>query len=418
MRPNWRILYFLGVGILLAIIFKLNPYLFKTRPLYVENVHEKLWKGPVVSWRMIQAQSSSKAIFYRQDLERTARFQGTISKKPTLEWQSEKINVGIHNASKASPVADESGVYIGGDNSWFYAFDHAGTLKWKIYLADAGPGIHSTAVLDQDYVYFGTYSGWLYAVHKETGLIHWQRKYGETVGSSPLIYENSLIVAIETFSGGANGYVVRIDKKSGELLWQTDFLGEQSHSSPALDLKTGYLFVGANNSKFFAFDVTSGKLIWEVLLKGPIKGTPLVVEDKVFVSDWGKNFWCLGTQKGDVIWRTPLDVKSQVSPVYLADQEVLIIADRSSNLYSIRKDGTLLRKKNLGIDRYLTSPVVVNDTQILYLCEKDLLCLSSSAGKIFWGVPLNGKLTSVPFVYQNKIYVSLDEGSLVSFRSL
>ncbi|MCM2280915.1 MAG: PQQ-binding-like beta-propeller repeat protein, partial [Bdellovibrionaceae bacterium] len=88
-------------------------------------------------------------------------------------WRRENGNVGIHNASKASAAVDASGVYIGGDSGWFFAYDHEGRLKWKFHVAGAARGIHGTPALDEDFVYLGAYNGRLYKLRKTTGEVEW-----------------------------------------------------------------------------------------------------------------------------------------------------------------------------------------------------------------------------------------------------
>lgn len=407
------LVYFFSV---FGYILYVNPQLFSANKAFSFKVEPKFYLRPTVHWSEAEFSDSKDDIFYRENLTRSgvAIFKSDFTLNKT--WSYPDINIGIHTASKASPVVDDTGVYIGSDSNWFYAFNLDGSIRWKFYASDVERGIHSTAVLDKKAVYFGTYKGTFYSFDKMTGQLIWSRRLGHTVGGSPISHEGSLIIPVET--GQPNGYLVRIDKATGAVLWISDFLGEQSHSSPAIDLTNNQVVLGANNSKFFAFDLTTGKLNWVKDVLGPVKGTPVIVSDRVYFADWGKAFWSLQLKDGKTIFKKDLHAGSQTSATYLPKSGLLNIADKSGYFYLFDTDGKLILEKKFLLTRMLSSSVGLSGSEerLLITCEDKFLCLVNLKGQIISKVHVGGILTGVAFIYKDTVYSAADQGPLMAFN--
>ena len=162
-----------------VIVFTLLCHVqFQSSPL-----KEQVW-NPIVFAQ--GADSASTEFFnYRSSVNRSDVF--TVKNFPTQvteKWRGEKINLGIHGASKASPISDGHNIFIGGDSSWFQAYDFTGKKLWSFYVGDSNRGIHSTASIDDNAVYVGSYRGTIYKLDKRTGKLLWSRIVGLTVGRS------------------------------------------------------------------------------------------------------------------------------------------------------------------------------------------------------------------------------------------
>lgn len=405
--------------VVVGFIINGNPTLF-SKQSYFKPIYQPVdFTKPTIrglSEEQRPTASTAFDIFYRGHLSRSHQMPFQKDFKMNKFWNFPHFNIGIHTASKASPVVDSSGIYVGSDANWFFAFNHDGTVRWKFYASDFDKGIHSTAVLDDNFVFVGTYEGKIYCFNKESGALVWSRQVGHTIGSSPLSYENSLIVAVETYQ--PDGYVMRIDKRTGELIWLSPFLGEQSHSSPALDLKNSQILLGANNSYFFALNLKTGHFNWKAKVDGPVKGTPLIVNDHVYIADWGKSFWSLNLIDGTTEWKKKLDFGSQSSAAHLPKNGLLNILDKGGGFYLFNLKGGLVLKKKFDTTWMLSSSVAFVGTQerLLVTCRDRVLCLLDTQAKIISEFMMDGILTGVPFVYQNHIYAAVNEGSVWSIE--
>ncbi len=398
-----------------TLLIKANPHLLRMSPVKQASVTPDLFVQPTSLWGEVTLPQDAQAIFYRGDLQRQGHVthfsQGSFKK----EWEKIGFNVGVHTASKASPVADDSGVYVGTDTSWFFAFKPDGSLKWKFFGSDSGRGFHSTAVIVGDYVFVGSYSGMVYCFQKNTGQLMWSKKVGETLGASPVFYKGDLITAVET-ARPVNGFVVRLSARDGQIKWVSPFLGEQSHSSPVISESNRLVLLGANNWMFFGLDLETGKVRWSVKTNGEVKSTPLVLGDRVFFSDWGARLHCLEVQSGKEVWMKNLTFASQVSASYAPKAGLIIIGDSLGYVYGINPEtGTPKWHVKFTMTKLLSSPVVVlsPEEDFLISCSDTEACwMRAGDGKLLSKISLGHRLSGVPFIRENEIYFSLNEGPL------
>lgn len=328
-------------------------------------------------------------------------------------WTFPALNVGVHGASKASPAVDDSGVYVGGDGGWFYAFELDGRMRWRFHLSRAAKGIHATASLDATSVYIGGYDGRLYRIDKATGEVLWTLHLGIALGSSTVLHEGILYVGVET--AHPDGYAIAVRARSGEVLWTSNWLGGHPHSSPALWPEKGLLFIGANSARITALDMKTGREIWHSLTEGPVKGTPTVHEGRVAFSSWGRKVFSLDALTGELVWETYLGDASQSSLTFVPGTNEFIVATSNGRLYWLRADsGKIvreLRRDGLrGVFSATVSPGAKPDSWIAWTpCPQgDLCALDARTAKPLATWSLGAPLTGAPTVTRDHVYVAFN----------
>lgn len=119
--------------------------------------------------------------------------------------------------SGASPtVAHDGSIYIGANNSNFYAIAPDGHLLWLFQAEREIAGIWSTAALSADgsALYFGANKGGIYAVNRVDGSLRWQHKIAGSIYSSP-----ALDAAGHLYTGSTAGHLIELDAATGEALF-------------------------------------------------------------------------------------------------------------------------------------------------------------------------------------------------------
>jgi len=199
------------------------------------------------------------------------------------------------------------------------------------------------------YVHFGSYG--TTCLDTESGDVIWQRldlkcDHFRGPGSSPIIFENLLIVA---FDGFDEQYVVALNKDSGETVWKTE--REIDYGTDNGDLKKAYctgsvfevdgrsLLVYPSAVATIAYDAKSGlangmgKMVavdpvgtgdisesnikWRFKRATAKKTSQLVVGERVFmVSDKGI-MTCLRQEDGNPVWQERIGGKYAASPVFV-----------------------------------------------------------------------------------------------------
>jgi outer membrane protein assembly factor BamB len=149
-----------------------------------------------------------------------------------------------------------------------------GKLLWNFRTGgekkyDFADYFHSTPVIYNSVLYFGSGDGYLYAVHSESGALFWKFLTGNCVHTKPAIDNNKI------FFGSFDGYVYALDLITGQQLWKFKTVGHQFfpvgevQGSPAVFGKL--VFIGARDYNVYALDQDKGYCHW----------------NKSFTSGWG-----------------------------------------------------------------------------------------------------------------------------------
>ncbi len=122
--------------------------------------------------------------------------------------------------------------------------------------------------------------------------LHWKYSTGDQILGGPAVVNG--VVYVVTLN---NGIVFALQATSGKVLWTKQLGGQgvEVRMVPAYD--NGMLFVGTHNfvydtndsdfdaapSYFYALNASTGAIVWQANVPGPIRSTPAVVNGKVFV---------------------------------------------------------------------------------------------------------------------------------------
>ncbi len=215
---------------------------------------------------------------------------------PALAWKTREAGIGFSSVSVVKGRVFTLGDSQGGPR--FRAFDEgSGRTLWISEPIGRGgggpPGPRSTPAVDGELVYgLGQY-GDLACVEAATGKLRWKRSLTKDFGGSvpgweysesPLVDGNKVVCT----PGGKKGAVVAVDKKSGELLWQSkEFTDEAHHSSIIVATLGGRRqYVQLTPHSVAGLDPEDGSLLWRAPRHGEtaVVPTPVAGDDRVFVT--------------------------------------------------------------------------------------------------------------------------------------
>jgi outer membrane protein assembly factor BamB len=119
-----------------------------------------------------------------------------------------------------------------GQELWNFSYKAPGSVMF--------PGSRSVPIVDGDYVYSCGHNGDLYCIDIKTDKPVWNKNIWTDFGGErlpiwaitqcPLIYGNLLILASQAPEAG----VVAYDKLTGDVVWKTPNLGNESYASPSV----------------------------------------------------------------------------------------------------------------------------------------------------------------------------------------
>jgi len=133
--------------------------------------------------------------------------------------------------SSASPTIGPDGtLYVGANNSNFYAITPDGQLRWLFEAEREVAGIWSSAALGADglTVYFGANRGGIYALDTATGKERWRFNIYGSVYNSPALDADGVL-----YTGSSVGHVFAVDSVSGQPVFDYD-AGQEVWSDPSL----------------------------------------------------------------------------------------------------------------------------------------------------------------------------------------
>jgi outer membrane protein assembly factor BamB len=124
----------------------------------------------------------------------------------------------VGSASSAT-IGPDGTIYVGANNSNFYAIDPNGQQKWLFEAERELAGIWTTAALSSDAstLYFGANKGGVYALNTRDGSRKWQFSIFASVYSSAILDARGTL-----YTGSSIGHVFAIDSSSGQSVADYD----------------------------------------------------------------------------------------------------------------------------------------------------------------------------------------------------
>jgi outer membrane protein assembly factor BamB len=271
-------------------------------------------------------------------LERTGYFPAeNFSDKWPEQGPALLLHVESLPASYSSVVVKDDIIYTTGtddSDEVLTAIDMNGNVLWSTVYGKAWDksyaNARTTPTIVGNKAYMISGNGYLACVDIETGELVWSfdayTKFEGMCGTwgiaeSPLIVDNKMIYT----PCGNKTTMVAVDKTSGETIWQSESLGDQSaYCSPVLTKINGVqLIVSVTANYIIGVNADNGEIMWQqnytdiekTLTGGDINPvTPLIIGDEIFVTSGYNHVGLMLTMSDDlrsvsVKWKTKdLDV--------------------------------------------------------------------------------------------------------------
>ncbi|MFT5051039.1 MAG: outer membrane protein assembly factor BamB [Chlamydiales bacterium] len=195
--------------------------------------------------------------------------------------------------------------------------------------------------------------------------------------------------------------------------------------------------LGPARDRFFAFDKTTGDVIWASTPGGPPKdssyGMPVFEErdgrQLLYACLGGGHVACIDARTGDPVWRFPL-VFGGMSTSAVLDGDRVIAVHGKENIDS----SAIGRMVSLSLDKapdetgvlaagaevwrnkavaFTSSPVLADNRIYQTVQTGDLVCIDAETGETLWHQKLGAdQLHASPLAADGKLYVPMNDGSL------
>ena len=231
------------------------------------------------------------------------------------------------NRLVASPLITDQAIFVPSADNNLYAVDFDGNSLWVFETEQpiwATPGWSDSCGC----IYLASMDHFLYAVNPDNGSQLWKSEdLGGPIVSQPTVSETGLIL-ISTF----NNEILALDEESHKVEWRYH-TSDWAWASPVVDGEMVY--ASDLSGTFYALELETGKLVWQLQPGGNIVSAPLVLDDQIYFSTAAKDTSSLVVASKDgVIQRNqPIGGKLYASPA--SGGETILLAPSEAEFFLI-----------------------------------------------------------------------------------
>lgn len=333
-----------------------------------------------------------------------------LSQPLTVRWRYDSATT-----LNLTPAFDNERIYLplaGGVIVALKAKD--GQLYWR---SEIGGELSASPVADESAVYVASETvvqanerqkpaGALRALGREGGVTQWLTPLVRPLRGALTISGTKL------FAGGSDGRAYAFDKRTGGVLWSIPYALEFSNQPVA---KGGRVYFGSEDGTLLALDELTGTLLWRHRTKGAIHGPVAVTDENVFFGSHDGYIYAVSTDKGRLKWRKRTG--AGVESVVLAGDS-LLAASLDNFAYLLNQRGSMLWKKQLP-GRIAAQPLAVEETALFTpLSSSAGVVLGLKDGKQVNSLPTGDELTSSasPIMVGDAVILTTEHGLLAFAR--
>lgn len=222
--------------------------------------------------------------------------------------------------------------------------------------------------------------------------VHWQAQVGHSLVVTPLVADDFL------YAISVTGTMYALNVETGKVVWSVSGLGQHENAGAI----AGEMLISAGVSRQVrARDRRTGEEFWAFETKYPVQGSPLIVEDRVFVAT-DREVYALDLESGELIWSTATgEDEAYMGPpayqegmIYTTGGRLLLALDSQTGevLWRVEKEEMFL-----GL-------AVANNIVYVGNWDRTLYAFDRSSGKELWAFHGDGEIWSFPAVTAETVY--------------
>lgn len=229
----------------------------------------------------------------------------------------------------ATPKAYQGMIYVKTQEGTITALSLAeGKIHWR-YSLHMPPIVlrHSSSpVITPSHVLVGFPNGRLVALHRQNGMVDWERDIAVPKGRSDIqrmsdISADPVVINNTAYVVSYQGRLAALSEQDGQSIWEQDM-----SSYSGLDVAGHTLFVADAKGDVWALDRTSGKVMWkQSSLQGRRLSKPVAFGDTIVVGDEDGFVHWLSQADGSYLNRLSIDNKGVEAPPIVMDNQLYVL---------------------------------------------------------------------------------------------
>ncbi len=224
--------------------------------------------------------------FYVIDASNTLRCFST--KTGDEIWNIKTQNSLIKSQKKLSMVIIDNKLYFNNSIGDISAVDlEKGELLWQLptlnsLVVESSFGLQTSEMIaDKDNIFFSNNKNQFFSIDINSGSFNWENNINSSL--TPTLIENYI------FTVSLEGYLVVIDKKSGNIIRVTDILSHFKAKKRKKIKPTGFvvgskeIFLSLDNGRLLIIDISSGKTTSTLKIDNEKISRPYILDKNLFV---------------------------------------------------------------------------------------------------------------------------------------
>ncbi len=218
----------------------------------------------------------------------------------------------------------------------------------------------------------------------------WTFKTGHGVWAKPLLVEDTLYVA------SLDHHVYAVQAESGEEIWRSDDLNGAIPAQPIYDAEHGQLYAGTLNSQFYALDVETGEIVHTFDAEDWVWGSPALHGGVLYFGDMSGWLYALDADGWELLWKERVTEEGGVrgSPVVTQDRIYVTATDGYLRARE-REDGANIWRAPQGdaAGPIYSMPTLMGGLVIVSPMggESHIVAFDAEEGTQVWRYPTNGE---------------------------
>lgn len=185
----------------------------------------------------------------------------------------------------------------------------------------------------------GCYDGKIYVLARSNGKITWAYQTQDMVKSSPCVDLKTGFIWVGSHDGSL--YCLDIDQHVCKICVKC--MGGSCFSSPTISYDPHNVYIGTLAGCFLCVDAVSGEIKWRKRLRKPIFSSSFIQSGNVFVATVNGCLKCLSLS-GEEVWELHVNDHVFSSPVGITSRMAsidgdIILASHSNIVYRVSSDG-------------------------------------------------------------------------------
>lgn len=204
----------------------------------------------------------------------------------------------------------------------------------------------------------------------DNGNIIWRTKHGEDISwASPVIIEHKgRKIILSATSTLVSAHLL----KDGKELWSTECMAGEVAPSPAYD--NGVVYVSNDNASTVAINIENGKIIWQNdELDMPDVASPVVKGKHLLLATSTALLICVNSENGKKIWEKECPNGFYSSPVLVGDKVYVTDIQGTTYIFKLADKYEEISKNKIN-DQVVTTPAFVG-SRIFIRGNKFLYCI-------------------------------------------